>query len=40
MTKLVPIASSCVDLIGSIKDLAVDPEDDLLSTEPEGDVQS
>lgn len=40
VAKLVPVTSSCSDLIGTIKDLAVDPEDDLLSTGLEWDAQS
>jgi len=39
VAKLMPVSSSCIDLIGSIKDLAVDPEDDLLSTGLTWDAQ-
>lgn len=40
VAKLIPVTSSCSNLIGSIKDLTVDPEDDLLSTGVEWDAQS
>ncbi|MDQ2712346.1 MAG: hypothetical protein M3Y24_08990 [Acidobacteriota bacterium] len=32
VAQTIPIPSSCSDLIGSIKDLASNPEDDLFST--------
>lgn len=40
VAKLLPIASSGAELIGSISDLAVDPEDDLLSAGLKWDAQS
>jgi antitoxin (DNA-binding transcriptional repressor) of toxin-antitoxin stability system len=40
VAKLLPVASSCVDLIGTIKNLSVDPKDDLLSTGLAWDAQS
>jgi antitoxin (DNA-binding transcriptional repressor) of toxin-antitoxin stability system len=32
IAKLMPVLPSCFDLIGSVKGLAADPEDDLFST--------
>ena len=40
VAKLLPVASSCVDLIGSVKNLSVDPKDDLLSTGLAWDAES
>ncbi len=40
VAKLVPVNSSCIDLIGSIKDLSMDQDDDLLSTGLAWDAQS
>ncbi len=40
LARLVPVATSCADFIGSIKDLSVDPSDDLLSTGAAWDAQS
>jgi prevent-host-death family protein len=40
VAKLVPVAPSCADLIGSVRNLSVDPEDDLFSTGLAWDAQS
>ncbi len=40
VAKLLPVASSCAELIGSLKNLSVDPEDDLFSTGLSWDAQS
>jgi prevent-host-death family protein len=40
VAKLLPVPLSCLDLIGSVKNLSVDPEDDLLSTGLAWDAQS
>ena len=39
VAKVMPVSSSCIDLIGSISDLASDPDDDLFSTGLEWDAQ-
>jgi prevent-host-death family protein len=40
VAKLLPVPSSCLDLIGSVKNLSIDAEDDLLSTGLAWDAQS
>jgi len=40
VAKLTPVASSCVSFIGSVKNIVVDPEDDLFSTGIKWDAQS
>ena len=40
VAKLMPVASSCVDLIGSIKNVTIDPDDSLFSTGMIWDAQS
>lgn len=39
VARITRVPSSCVDLIGSVKNLSTDPEDDLFSTELEWDAQ-
>jgi antitoxin (DNA-binding transcriptional repressor) of toxin-antitoxin stability system len=40
ISKITPAPASCSDLIGSIKDLTVSPQDDLFSTEMVRDAES
>ncbi len=40
IAKLMPIALSCVNLIGSVENITVDPDDTLFSTEVKWDAQS
>ena len=40
IARLVPIARSCINLIGSVEDITVDPEDTLFSTGMTWDAQS
>ena len=40
VAKLVPVVSSCVDLIGSLKNITIDPDDSLFSTGMIWDAQS
>ncbi len=39
IARLTPVAPSCVNLIGSVENIAIDPEDPLFSTEMTWDAQ-